>query len=163
MAFLDQNPGLGYPAAAGLGLLVGSFLNVVILRLPRRLEWQWKRDSREVLGEPDHQEQHQPPEADHEVAGRDDHLGEGRQVGAEAGEDLLELRHHEDQQDRADQDRHRDDRGRVEQRLLDLALEVLDVFLVAGDGIEHRFQHARGFARARQVEIQLGRVAPDIF
>ena len=53
MAFLDQNPGLGYPAAAGLGLLLGSFLNVVILRLPRRLEWQWKRDSREVLGEPD--------------------------------------------------------------------------------------------------------------
>ncbi|KLJ02333.1 A24 family peptidase [Luteimonas sp. FCS-9] len=53
MAFLDQNPALGYPLAAGLGLLVGSFLNVVILRLPRRLEWQWKRDSREILGEPD--------------------------------------------------------------------------------------------------------------
>jgi len=53
MAFLDQNPGLGYPAAAGLGLLLGSFLNVVILRMPRRLEWQWKRDSREVLGEPE--------------------------------------------------------------------------------------------------------------
>jgi leader peptidase (prepilin peptidase)/N-methyltransferase len=53
MAFLDQNPGLGFPAAAGFGLLVGSFLNVVILRLPRRLEWQWKRDSREMLGEPE--------------------------------------------------------------------------------------------------------------
>ena len=53
MAFLDQNPGLGYPAAAGLGLLLGSFLNVVILRLPKRLEWEWKRDSREILGEPD--------------------------------------------------------------------------------------------------------------
>lgn len=53
MAFLDQHPGLGYPAAAGLGLLIGSFLNVVILRLPKRLEWQWKRDAREVLEEPD--------------------------------------------------------------------------------------------------------------
>jgi leader peptidase (prepilin peptidase)/N-methyltransferase len=53
MAFLDANPGLGYPAAAGLGLALGSFLNVVILRLPRRLEWQWKRDSREILGEPE--------------------------------------------------------------------------------------------------------------
>jgi leader peptidase (prepilin peptidase)/N-methyltransferase len=53
MAFLDQNPGIGYPLAAGLGLLVGSFLNVVILRLPRRLEWQWKRDSLEMLGEPE--------------------------------------------------------------------------------------------------------------
>ncbi|WP_242112269.1 prepilin peptidase [Luteimonas aquatica] len=53
MAFLDQNPALGYPAAACLGLALGSFLNVVILRLPRRLEWQWKSDSREILGEPE--------------------------------------------------------------------------------------------------------------
>ena len=53
MAFLDQNPALGYPAAAVLGACLGSFLNVVILRLPPRLEWQWKRDSREALGEPE--------------------------------------------------------------------------------------------------------------
>ena len=53
MAFLDQNPEIGFPLAAGFGLLLGSFLNVVILRLPRRLEWQWKRDSLEVLGEPE--------------------------------------------------------------------------------------------------------------
>ena len=53
MAFLDAHPGLGYPAAAGLGLLVGSFLNVVILRLPNRLEWQWKRDAHEILEQPD--------------------------------------------------------------------------------------------------------------
>jgi leader peptidase (prepilin peptidase) / N-methyltransferase len=53
MAFLDQNPALGYPIAAGLGLLVGSFLNVVILRLPKRLEWEWKRDSLETLGQGD--------------------------------------------------------------------------------------------------------------
>lgn len=53
MAFLDQNPAIGYPLAAGLGLLVGSFLNVVILRLPGRLEWSWKRDSREMLEIPD--------------------------------------------------------------------------------------------------------------
>lgn len=53
MAFLDQNPQLGYPLVAGLGLLVGSFLNVVILRLPRRMEWEWKRDARETLGEPE--------------------------------------------------------------------------------------------------------------
>ena len=53
MAYLDQNTALGYPLAAGLGLMLGSFLNVVILRLPRRLEWQWKRDSLETLGEPE--------------------------------------------------------------------------------------------------------------
>ena len=49
MAFLDQNPGLGFPAAAAFGLALGSFLNVVILRLPRRLEWQWRRDAHEIL------------------------------------------------------------------------------------------------------------------
>ena len=53
MAFLDENLALGYPLAAGVGLLVGSFLNVVILRLPRRLEWQWKRDAREILELPE--------------------------------------------------------------------------------------------------------------
>lgn len=40
-------------AAAGvLGLIVGSFLNVVILRLPARMEWFWKRDARELLDLP---------------------------------------------------------------------------------------------------------------
>jgi leader peptidase (prepilin peptidase)/N-methyltransferase len=53
MAFLDAHPALGYPVAAGLGLLVGSFLNVVILRLPKRLEWEWTRDAREVLEQPE--------------------------------------------------------------------------------------------------------------
>ncbi|HJT98913.1 MAG TPA: A24 family peptidase [Rhodanobacteraceae bacterium] len=33
-----------------LGLLVGSFLNVVILRLPRRLEHEWRTQARELLG-----------------------------------------------------------------------------------------------------------------
>ncbi|MGH8076178.1 MAG: prepilin peptidase [Lysobacter sp.] len=53
MAFLDQNPGLGYPLAAGFGLLLGSFLNVVILRFPPRMEWGWKRDAREILELPE--------------------------------------------------------------------------------------------------------------
>jgi len=53
MAFLDQNPAIGYPLVAGLGLLVGSFLNVVVLRLPKRLEWHWKRDAREILELPE--------------------------------------------------------------------------------------------------------------
>ena len=35
--------------AAVLGLVVGSFLNVVILRLPVRLEAQWRREAREIL------------------------------------------------------------------------------------------------------------------
>ncbi len=35
--------------AAVLGLVVGSFLNVVILRLPERLAAQWRREARDVL------------------------------------------------------------------------------------------------------------------
>ena len=49
----DAPFGLPFPfwlAAAGvLGLIVGSFLNVVILRLPARMEYFWKRDAREML------------------------------------------------------------------------------------------------------------------
>jgi leader peptidase (prepilin peptidase)/N-methyltransferase len=45
--------GLPFPfwiAMAGvLGLIVGSFLNVVILRLPARMEYFWRRDAREML------------------------------------------------------------------------------------------------------------------
>ncbi|MGG6498100.1 UNVERIFIED_CONTAM: prepilin peptidase, partial [Bacteroidetes bacterium 56_B9] len=42
-------PALAIASALLLGLLVGSFLNVVILRLPQRMQWQWERDSRELL------------------------------------------------------------------------------------------------------------------
>lgn len=35
--------------AAILGLLVGSFLNVVILRLPERMAAQWRREARDAL------------------------------------------------------------------------------------------------------------------
>lgn len=43
-------PGLWPGVALLFGLLVGSFLNVVILRLPKRMEWEWRRDCREILG-----------------------------------------------------------------------------------------------------------------
>lgn len=42
-------PGAAVALAALLGLLVGSFLNVVILRLPARLMHQWREQSRELL------------------------------------------------------------------------------------------------------------------
>jgi len=44
-----QLPTIAVGCAFVFGLLIGSFLNVVILRLPVRLEWQWRRDSRELL------------------------------------------------------------------------------------------------------------------
>src|SRR3546814_2344667 len=46
---LQASPTLLVVAVAILGLLVGSFLNVVILRLPRIMEQNWKRDARDAL------------------------------------------------------------------------------------------------------------------
>ena len=44
-----------------LGLLVGSFLNVVILRLPKRLEHDWQSQARELLGHA-HADEAPPPD-----------------------------------------------------------------------------------------------------
>ncbi|MCY4154069.1 MAG: A24 family peptidase [Gammaproteobacteria bacterium] len=53
MSTLQQlPPPLFYSAAGILGLLVGSFLNVVILRLPRMLEATWRRECCEFLQVP---------------------------------------------------------------------------------------------------------------
>lgn len=46
---LEASPGFYYATVAILGLLVGSFLNVVILRLPVILERVWSRQCREHL------------------------------------------------------------------------------------------------------------------
>jgi leader peptidase (prepilin peptidase)/N-methyltransferase len=50
---VGANPTAFAATSLALGLLTGSFLNVVILRLPRRLEWQWKQEARELLALPD--------------------------------------------------------------------------------------------------------------
>jgi leader peptidase (prepilin peptidase)/N-methyltransferase len=57
---LTQNPSLFLTATAILGLLIGSFLNVVILRLPARMEAEWKTQCRELL-ELDDEPGEQPP------------------------------------------------------------------------------------------------------
>jgi leader peptidase (prepilin peptidase) / N-methyltransferase len=49
LQLLASYPALATASAFVFGLLAGSFLNVVILRLPVRLQWQWERDSRELL------------------------------------------------------------------------------------------------------------------
>ena len=46
---LQTNLGLLIFAAALLGLIAGSFLNVVILRLPRMMEIAWQQECRETL------------------------------------------------------------------------------------------------------------------
>ncbi len=49
--WFDGNPVLLVVATACLGLVVGSFLNVVIHRLPLMLERGWRRQCQEMLGE----------------------------------------------------------------------------------------------------------------
>ncbi|HEK0908013.1 TPA: prepilin peptidase [Pseudomonas putida] len=50
--FLADQPGFFLASAAVLGLLVGSFLNVLVHRLPLMLERQWQNEARDVLGMP---------------------------------------------------------------------------------------------------------------
>ncbi|MFJ2981771.1 MULTISPECIES: prepilin peptidase [unclassified Pseudomonas] len=50
--FLAEQPAYFLALAALLGLLVGSFINVVVYRLPIMLERQWQREAQEVLGLP---------------------------------------------------------------------------------------------------------------
>jgi len=59
-AYFVQHPTLFLIYMGVLGLLVGSFLNVVILRLPVMLERQWQRDCKTLLGEEITDESHQP-------------------------------------------------------------------------------------------------------
>ena len=61
MDFLIAHPGAAIACAGILGLLVGSFLNVVILRLPERLMHAWRAQSREML-ELEAQETATPPD-----------------------------------------------------------------------------------------------------
>lgn len=53
MTELLQIPSAQFALALLFGLLLGSFLNVVILRLPPRLEWGWRCDCRELLELPE--------------------------------------------------------------------------------------------------------------
>ncbi len=49
---LASSPGLFVILAALLGLIVGSFLNVVIHRLPLMMEREWRTQCAELLGQP---------------------------------------------------------------------------------------------------------------
>ena len=53
MSGLIENPSALIALALVLGIIVGSFLNVVILRLPARLMHSWRQQSREILELPD--------------------------------------------------------------------------------------------------------------
>ncbi len=48
--FLVENPSIFLMMIAALSLLIGSFLNVVIYRLPLMIEQEWSQECREYLG-----------------------------------------------------------------------------------------------------------------
>ena len=52
MGLLDLPPMLGAAVAGVFGLLIGSFLNVVIYRLPKMMEQQWASECAELGGNP---------------------------------------------------------------------------------------------------------------
>ncbi|QBY04840.1 prepilin peptidase [Thalassotalea sp. HSM 43] len=47
----EQSPGFYYSFALILGLIIGSFLNVVIFRLPKMIEAEWDCECREFLAD----------------------------------------------------------------------------------------------------------------
>lgn len=49
---LELFPAVAIAAGGVLGLIVGSFLNVVILRLPPMLEYGWRREAQDILDDP---------------------------------------------------------------------------------------------------------------
>lgn len=61
VAWLLETPPALHTATLLLGLCLGSFLNVVIYRLPLRLEHEWRTQSRELLGEEPPEDDSSPP------------------------------------------------------------------------------------------------------
>ncbi|TCJ16385.1 prepilin peptidase [Parasulfuritortus cantonensis] len=55
MEVLAASPAIWAGVAVLLGLVVGSFLNVVIHRLPRMMEQEWQAQCAELRGEPAHE------------------------------------------------------------------------------------------------------------
>ncbi len=88
LELLTTYPALAIASAAVLGLLVGSFLNVVILRLPARLQWLWLRDAREVLADAPRGAEPAPQQGHDE--NRDEGRDESRAGSALRGEDGAE-------------------------------------------------------------------------
>jgi len=60
---LENNPTIFYSTVAIFSLLIGSFLNVVIYRLPKMLEQSWYKECREFLAD----ELKTPTESTHQV------------------------------------------------------------------------------------------------
>jgi len=63
ISLLEQAPVLLYAITAVVGLMIGSFLNVLILRLPRIMEQQWREECADFLAEDSEAEPERPGKA----------------------------------------------------------------------------------------------------
>ena len=77
------------------------------------------------------------------------------QVSTEAFEQLRELRDNEDHQNCGHYEGHDQDRGRVEQRFLDLALDRFSLLFVSGDLVHQVFENTGGLTSSYQVDVQV--------
>src|SRR5437867_1998095 len=84
---------------------------------------------------------HQQDVALRELRDEHDDLGRQRELRAQALEHLGERRDDEDHHEHDDQQRHADDRDRVDHRSLDLALQLGGLLDVAGQALEDDVEH----------------------
>src|SRR3990172_10710845 len=108
----------------------------------------------EKYNRPDNRADDGPPPVLERPGKIDDHLGHGRQVGAETGKQTFELGNDEYQQHGGDDERHHNDRHRVEQGGFDLALDGLDLFLVGGDLVQDALQNTGLLTGLYQIAVQ---------
>ena len=101
------------------------------------------------------QQAHPPALSLHELRQVDDHARKRREVGAEALEQLIELRDYEDQQDQRDDDRNHQHGCRVEQGLLDLLLESFGLFLVGRHLVEQVLERTSLLAGLDEVDVEV--------
>lgn len=71
--YLQSTPALYIPLTGVAGLLIGSFLNVVIYRLPLMMEREWRSQCRELLADEAPAPQHQPDEQRFDLIGPGSH------------------------------------------------------------------------------------------
>jgi len=88
------------------------------------------------------------------VTNGDDNLGRQWQRLARVGEQALELRHHEGQQDDDRQRRHRQQDDRVDQRRGHRFAQRPRPLQKFGQPAQHRFQRAAGLAGADHVQVE---------
>ena len=92
---------------------------------------------------------------DEESGGSENDLRDHRQVLIGVGEHFLELRNDENHQEDQDGDGDEHDDHRIDHGGDDLVFELLGLFLILGETVEHDFEHTAEFAGLDHVHIEL--------